>query len=142
VEAGDQNVTIGDLPSGYQIVSAVYGSTDLLKDPLHVNNAPTGEIILTLKKLSSSSPDRLVSISGRVTDATLKIPAPRKLLISGPGPTDLHEVEISSNGRFTLKGVSPGTYTIRVSGVSTSFAAPETIVVSGKNVSNVTISVH
>jgi hypothetical protein len=142
VEAGDQNVTIGDLPSGYQIVSAVYGSTDLLKDPLHVNDAPTGEIILTLKKLSSSSPDRLVSISGRVTDVTLKIPAPRKLLISGPGPTDLHEVEISSNGRFTLKGVSPGTYTIRVSGVSTSFAAPETIVVSGKNVSNVTISVH
>jgi hypothetical protein len=107
-----------------------------------VNGPPDGEVVLTLKKLTSSSPVRLVSISGRVTGNTSRIPNPRKLLISGPGPSDLHEVEIASNGGFKLKDISPGTYTIRVSGVSTSFAAAETVVVSGKNVSDVTIAVH
>jgi hypothetical protein len=45
---GEYNVSVRDVPSGYQVKSIVYGTTDLQKEPLKIDGPVTWEIIVRL----------------------------------------------------------------------------------------------
>jgi hypothetical protein len=45
---GEYNVSVRDLPSGYQVKSIVYGTSDLQKEPLKIDGPVTWEIIVRL----------------------------------------------------------------------------------------------
>jgi hypothetical protein len=45
---GEYNASVRDVPSGYQVKSIVYGTTDLQKEPLKIDGPVTWEIIVRL----------------------------------------------------------------------------------------------
>ncbi len=50
--AGDHNITLRGLPSGYQVKSITYGTTDLVKEPLRIDGPVTWEIIVRLARVT------------------------------------------------------------------------------------------
>jgi hypothetical protein len=48
VKDGEYNVTVRDIPAGYQLKSITYGTTDLQKAPLMIDGPATWEIIVRL----------------------------------------------------------------------------------------------
>lgn len=141
VMEGEQRITVRTVPSGYVLQAVAYGSADLLKTPLKITAAPDAEIVVRLSAASPNVAVQGVNVGGKVTGMLDAIPKPVKLLISGPGPSDLREVAVAAAGKFELQRVLPGTYTLRVSGVSASLAPATTVVVAGKDITNVTIAI-
>jgi len=45
---GEYNVSARSVPSGYQVKSIMYGTTDLQKEPLKIDGPVTWEIIVRL----------------------------------------------------------------------------------------------
>jgi hypothetical protein len=140
---GLHNIAVRDLPEGYTLESLAYDSTDLLKTGLNLDAPPDKEILVRLVKASAAgpSPGGGVRVSGKVTGAPDTIPYPRKLLVSGPGPSDLREVALDNKGNFEFQQARAGTYTLRISGIPPSVVPAKTIEVAGKDLKNVTIDV-
>jgi hypothetical protein len=144
---GDYRITFLDLPPGSRVKSIIYGQlsmmVDLQKMPLNTDRIhPSVDVMVTLSSPSNTAQgSRGATISGQVTGWREQIPNPRRLLVVGPGPSDLRQVAIASNGKFSLPGVQPGKYTFRVSGLRFSSVEAKTIDVSDKNIGNVDIHV-
>jgi len=50
LDPGSYNISVKSLPAGYQLKSLIYGTTDLLKDPLKVDGPIPWEIIVRLTR--------------------------------------------------------------------------------------------
>jgi hypothetical protein len=138
LEDGQHRIAIRDLPSNYSLRSILYGSTDLLTQPMNV--AEGSEIAVTL---SGSPVNSLPTfrMRGRIKGSLLRLPEPRKLIASGPSATDVREVEISADGRFVLASIPNGTYTLRIFGLGSTIVPPKTVTVAGKNLDGIEIEV-
>jgi hypothetical protein len=52
--AGDHNIALQAVPSGYQLKSITYGTTDLQKEPLRIDGPVLWEIIVRLARVAPS----------------------------------------------------------------------------------------
>jgi len=48
VKDGEYNISVRSVPSGYQVKSITYGTTDLQKAPMKIDGPVTWEIIVRL----------------------------------------------------------------------------------------------
>jgi hypothetical protein len=106
---GDRKITIAGLPPGFGLESFSYGSTDLLKNPIHVALNETAEMAITVDATNI----RPHNISGKVT-GLLTTQGVRVVLAGGnlgPGV----ESPIAPDGSFAFKDIPPGTYQARLS---------------------------
>jgi len=102
--------TAGGLPPGYTVQSIVYGSVDVMRNPLKVSLDDSAELLITL---AVSGPPPTVSVSGHVTG----IPPGQFLRISLREPSGGYigaalETSIGSDGSFTFPKVLPGAYIV------------------------------
>jgi len=102
---GDYRLNIDPLPADAYILSAKYGEADVTMKPVSL-----GEVPETLEVVLSAAGAR---VQGMVTEDGNPAPGALVLVIPESGRADLRKVaQTDPNGRFTLRGLAPGGYTL------------------------------
>jgi hypothetical protein len=120
--ASGWRISLTNLPAGYSVKSMTYGSTDLLREPLTLNDNATTEIQLTLSLAANS----LHKVSGRVTGLG---PSPTRVSISlvGASTAFTMNVPVDSDGNFEFADVAQGNYIARLPGRTPLLSIPVTV---------------
>ena len=108
---GDRQITIlpASIPAGYVVESFAYGSTDLLKNPLHIALSDTSEIAITV----DATQVKTHNIGGKVT-GLLTTQGVRVVLQGGNLGTG-EESPVAPDGSFAFADILPGNYSARLS---------------------------
>jgi hypothetical protein len=108
---GERAISIvpSSLPTGYSVDSFVYGSVDLLKNPLRVALNDTAEIAIAV----DATTVKPHSISGKVT-GLLTTQGVRVVLQGGNLGTGV-ESPVAADGSFGFSDILPGNYSARLS---------------------------
>jgi hypothetical protein len=110
--------TLGRIPSGYDVKSVTYQGKDVLQTPLPTPSpsALTEEFRIVLTARRSG----LYSVSGRAVGLPLDGTPVRLETAPGTASQDvlvrIAEARVSNDGAFTLQGVPPGSYVLRLQG--------------------------
>jgi len=124
-------------PQGFFVTSMTAGTTDMLKEPLHVD--PGTKHIQVEAKLSTArltSPPA-VSIRGRVTGNHPGLPLQLVNTASSRNGA-VQTTYVNRNGNFEFSGVSPGEYHLTIAPIP---AFLPNILAFGKDVENLEISI-
>jgi hypothetical protein len=106
---GDRQITITGLTPGFNVESFTYGSTDLLKNPLHIALDDKAELSIVV----DASGVRPHNISGKVT-GLLTTQGVRVVLQGGSLGTGV-ESPVAPDGSFGFADILPGNYSARLS---------------------------
>ena len=101
-----------NLPPGYTLKAATYGTTDLLRNPLKIDKADTAQLVLTLTAPGVSP----VSVSGQVNgldSGAVTTSNARVILNSASFATNLNAL-VRPDGSFAFPAVFPGNYSAQV----------------------------
>jgi hypothetical protein len=129
---GDRQITITGLTPGFIVESFTYGSTDLLKNPIHVALNDTAELSIVV----DASGVKPHNISGKVT-GLLTTQGVRVVLQGGSLGTGV-ESPIASDGSFGFTDILPGNYAARLS--LSGQVVGTSVTVGATDVTNVTIN--
>lgn len=111
VDDGAYRVTMNGLPFGYDVQSVMYGSRDLLREPIRFDGPASQEILITLIQKSAG-----YKVSGRMKappPGLLFFRTPWAILTSDGGETRAGGVPISADGSYEFQNVPPGNYTLK-----------------------------
>jgi hypothetical protein len=129
---GDRQITIAGLTPGFNVESFTYGSTDLLKNPLHVALNDTAELSIVV----DASGVRPHNISGKVT-GLLTTQGVRVVLQGGSLGTGV-ESPVAPDGSFGFTDILPGNYSARLS--LSGEVISTAVIVNATDITNVTIN--
>ena len=110
---GERQISIvaGTITPGAKIQSFIYGTTDLLKNPVRVTPQNNAELRVVL----DASAIMPFKVSGRVTDL-LSTTGVRVVLVNPANLTlGSHETSVSPDGSFAFSNIIPGNYIARLS---------------------------
>jgi hypothetical protein len=107
--AAGWRISVTNLPAGYSVKSMTYGSSDLLREPLTLNENASKEIQLTLSLAANS----LHKVSGRVTGLG-QSPTPVSISLVGASSAFTLNVPLDSDGNFEFADVVQGNYIARI----------------------------
>jgi protocatechuate 3,4-dioxygenase beta subunit len=109
VSPGEYRVSVTALPPGYYVKEARLDQTDVLDQPMRFSGTVSGPL------------DVVVSANGGLIEGTIvndkqkPVPGTQAVLIPARGINriDLYKTAVSDdNGRFTIRGITPGDYKI------------------------------
>jgi hypothetical protein len=128
-----------NLPAGYTLKSMMYGTTDVLKNPLKVAMSDTAELRVTLTTPNLAP----VRVSGKLAgvDDSIFSRGPITATVSGTGNTAALTVPVRPDRSFEFPEVFPGNYSVRVTGggILNSPNVPVTVV--NTDITNIEIAV-
>jgi hypothetical protein len=103
---------INGLPPGYTLKSAMYGTTDLLRDPLKIAKTDTGELVFTFSALALKP----VSVSGKVEglEAAVLTQGIARIIMASPTDAGNMSTAVRPDGSFEFLSVFPGSYIAQV----------------------------
>jgi hypothetical protein len=138
LEGARQVGVANGLPAGYTLKSMMYGTTDVLKNPLKVAISDTAELRVTLTAPNLAP----VRVSGKLTgvdDSTFA----RGLVVAVMSGTNIAQlaVPIHADGSFEFPEVFPGMYFVRATGPGILNSPNVPVVVAITDVTNVEIAV-
>jgi len=122
LHTGQYRITTGGLPRGYSVKSLIYGSAEVLNQPLTIASGDSQSLSVVL---SVSSPPPWVKVGGRVIGGNATTPAATALTLTGVAVADALTATVNPDGSFEFPRVLPGNYT--------AFALPPTAVSSPVN---------
>ena len=114
IAEGEYQVSIGQLPVGYEVKSIAYGGIDITQSWLKIDaSTPAKELVATLAVVPFIGSG--VSVSGRLT---VSGPGLRLELAGQGGAISPAEVAVKEDGTFEFTNVLPGGYLVRLSGAT------------------------
>jgi hypothetical protein len=137
VPEDERRVSITGLPLGYEITSAMFGSTDILRQPMKISGSAAGEIQI---RLAVDPAVAWGSVRGRVTGLDMEKGSVR-LVLNSAESFSTFEATINADGSFNFPRVPQGTYIPSLDGAIVAkrlSAAP--IVVTGIDVAGIEIA--
>jgi hypothetical protein len=107
---GERQISVlpASVPAGYTLTSFMYGTTDLLKNPMRIAAADTAQLNVGF----NASAVKPVNVSGRVT-GLLTTKGVRVVLMNPVLAST--EASVNPDGSFHFSGIIPGNYTARLS---------------------------
>jgi hypothetical protein len=133
---GDRHIgSPAGLPAGYSVKSIMYGSADLLKDPLKVTANDSADLVITLAVSGTAS---LYRVSGRVNGLKPEATKGARVVLAGGTIGAGHETSLLPDGSFVFEKLFPGSYSVRLS--LSGLQAATSFSVVNKDVTGVTIN--
>jgi hypothetical protein len=132
LHAANHQIDFAGLPVGYSLDSVRVGSRDVTQG-LTVGNADLSDVVITL-----NAPGRLAVLRGRVTGLPANRYATTVVELAGPIFSRL-QADVQQNGTFEFPAVTPGLYTLTLSGVRE--LAPMTVAIDGFRTFELTVAV-
>ncbi|HLQ79137.1 MAG TPA: hypothetical protein VK210_17390, partial [Terriglobia bacterium] len=135
--AGDNRITLRNVPTDYTLVSVTYGNADLLRQPL-VPDLGNNDGIRIL--LAPTPPDSLHTVRGQVIGLPeVAIGPTTRVQLTGANPGHhVTETPVNKDGTFEVFRVPADTYSARVTGAP--FEAERTFDVHSDDVDGVQIN--
>jgi hypothetical protein len=113
--AGDNRISLRNLPTDYRLVSLTYGNTDLLRQPLVPDLGNTDGIRILL---APAPPDSLHRVQGQVIGLPeVAIGPATRIQLTGANPGQhVAETPVNKDGTFEFSAVPSDFYSARVTG--------------------------